>query len=71
MSVLSSSQAPNPKWSFLSKNGFAAQNWGLLRETEPVLGVPLACLKTPNSQILEKSTFENEIFDILAGGLIK
>jgi hypothetical protein len=33
--------------------------------------VPLTCFKSPNSKILEKLTFENRIFDILAGGLIK
>jgi hypothetical protein len=56
---------------FRAKKAFQLHNLGLLRETEPDSGVPLTCLKSPNSKILKKSTFENKIFDLLARGLIK
>jgi hypothetical protein len=44
---------------------------GLLRKTEPDSALLLSCLWTPNSNFGQKSSFENGIFDVLAGGLIR
>jgi hypothetical protein len=44
---------------------------GLLRKTEHDSGLPFSCFETPNSNFRKKSSFENGIFDVLAGGLIR